>query len=124
MSEVFRWEGGAVEVRARLVARHLWMTASIDVFLDGNCILRTGGSASFTGVRSSSFRHSGSLHMAELSWCVAGFLPVFPYRLAIDGVPVANSRVSVKNWPLAIIPALLIGTGILVISHLIHLRGA
>ncbi len=32
------WGDKAIEVRARLVPRFLWTTASIDVFLDGNVI--------------------------------------------------------------------------------------
>ena len=34
-----QWNGSAVEVTAHLVPRFLWSTASIDVFLDGRCIL-------------------------------------------------------------------------------------
>jgi hypothetical protein len=120
MSEVVNWQGSAIDVQAWLVPRLLWTTASIDVFLDEFCILRTGGSAKLAGSTSSTFTHSGSTHTAELSWGMAGLLPVFPYRLQIDGITIATSRVGVRNWPLLLIPSVLLAVVLLVISHFVH----
>jgi len=96
MSEIIKWQDSPVDVQARLIPRFLWSTASIDVFLGEQCILRTGGQLKFTGSHSSTFIHSGSTHTAELSWGV-GFLRWFPYKLRIDGTPVSDARVYVRD---------------------------
>ena len=36
--EEIQWHGSTVEVTARLIPRFLWTTASIDVFIDGECV--------------------------------------------------------------------------------------
>ena len=101
MDEIIQWQDSRVEVQARLIPRFLWCTASIDVFLAGQCILRTGGQLKFTGSHSAVFTHAGDSHKAELSWG-AGWLFSFPYQLRIDGVDVAASRVPVRNWALGL----------------------
>jgi len=116
MNEVARWQGSAVEVQARLVPRFLWNTASIDVFLDGKCILRTGGKLNLTGSYSATFDHSGSTHKAELTWGFSGLSFSFPYRLQIDGVPVVASRVQVENWWTGLAVGILFGLVMAVIA--------
>jgi hypothetical protein len=108
MSEIIEWQGNKVNVQARLVPRYLWNTASIDVFLDGQCILQTGGQLKLNGSHSATFTHSGSPHTAELSWSSSGLSFSFPYQLRIDGVPVAASRVNVQNWPIGLIVTFLV----------------
>lgn len=103
MGEVARWQGSPVDVQARLVPRFLWTTASIDVFLDGECILRTGGQWKFTGTQSSTFTRAGSTHTAELKWGVGGLS--FPCELTIDGVRVAAARVHIENCPIGFLVA-------------------
>jgi hypothetical protein len=103
MSEVIKWQGSTVDVQARLVPRYLWNTASIDVFLDGQQILRTGGGFKFTGSHSTPFNHAGSTHMAEVSWGFCGLSFSIPYQLRVDGTPVAASRVQIRNWPVALV---------------------
>ena len=112
MSELVTWQGSKVDVEARLIPRFLWTTASIDVFLDGECILRTGGQLKATGSQVVSFAHAGSVHAAELSWGM-GVLWSFPYQLRLDGSLVSQSQVRVRNWPLGIL-LLLIATAALV----------
>lgn len=119
MSEDIKWQGSPVDVQARLVPRYLWNTASVDVFLDGQRILRTGGQFKFTGSFSTTFTHAGSTHKAELSWGLCGLSFSFPYRLRIDGVPVADSRVRIRNWPVALIVAAVLVTALLAIFHFI-----
>ena len=108
MSEVTKWQDRTVDVQARLIPRFLWTTASIDVFLDGQCIFRTGGQMKFTGSYSATFIHSGSTHTAALSWGY-GFLRWFPYKLQIDGVSISEARVHVQNWPLGLVAGILLG---------------
>lgn len=129
MNEVIKWQGNTVEVQARLVPRFLWNTASIDVFLEGQRILRTGGQLKFTGSRIATFSHSGSIHTAELNWGFSGFSFSLPYRLQIDGVPVAASRVRIQNWPLGVaigimlamlLFALVLTAVLLVVLYFIH----
>jgi hypothetical protein len=102
-----RWHGSEVEVKARIVPRYGWTTASIDVFLDGKCILRTGGQMEVTGSSSAVFDHDGSRHFAELSWGMARGLE-FPYVLRINDAKVALSEVPVENPGLRVIPALIV----------------
>jgi hypothetical protein len=118
MSEVIKWQDSTVDVQARLVPRFLWSTASIDVFLGEQCILRTGGKLKATGSHSATFTYSGSTHTAELSWGV-GFLLWFPYKLRIDGTPVSAARVYVQNWPLGLVVAILIAA-VAMIFHFVH----
>jgi hypothetical protein len=102
-----RWHGSEVEVKARIVPRYGWTTASIDVFLDGKCILRTGGQLKVTGSSGAVFDHEGSRHFVELSWgMVRGH--EFPYVLRINDAKVALSDVPVENAGLSVIPALIV----------------
>jgi hypothetical protein len=107
-----RWRGYAVEVTARLVPRYLWTTSSIDVFLDGRCILRTGGQMKVIGSSSAEFQHDGAVHTVELSWDRAqprGFVRhCFPCQLTIDGAKLAVAEVTVENAGLLLIPLLLL----------------
>src|SRR5690242_10339818 len=124
MSEVIKWQDSPVDVQARLIPRFLWSTASIDVFLDGQCILRTGGQLKFTGSHSTTFTHSGSTHTAELSWGATISPLSFPYQFRIDGVPVAASRVHVRNWPLGLAVWFLIAAAIIMLFHFVHVSRA
>jgi hypothetical protein len=123
MSEIIRWRGSAVDVQARLVPRFLWSTSSIDVFLDGQCILRTGGQFKAIGSHSATFTHSGSTHTAELSWGY-GLSGSFPYKLRIDGTSVSEARVRVQNWPLGLFVAFLVAAVILALFHYVHVSRA
>jgi hypothetical protein len=123
MSEIIKWQDSAVDVQARLVPRFLWSTASIDVFLDKQCILRTGGQLKATGLHSATFTHSGSTHTAELSWGY-GLLFSFPYKLRIDGAPVSEARVRVQNWPLGLFIAFLVAAVVLALFHFVHVSRA
>jgi len=117
MSEVIKWQDSMVDVQARLVPRYLWNTASIDVFLDGQPILQTGGRFKFTGSHSTSFTHGGSTHTAELSWGFCGLSFSIPYQLRVDGAPVAASRVLIRNWPVALV---VIAVGVAVLLAIFH----
>jgi hypothetical protein len=75
-----RWRGSEVEVKARLVPRYFWTTASIDVYLDAQCILRTGGVMKLTGSSRAEFDQDGSRHSVELSWETAGSASCDPGR--------------------------------------------
>lgn len=93
MNEIAFWQGRAVTVDAHPVFP---VAASINVYLDGECILRTGGQPDLTGSYSKTFMQGGSNHTAEVRWgkSVWGFS--FPYELFIDGAQVAAARVQVR----------------------------
>jgi len=101
------WQGKAVSVRAHYVPRFVWTTASIDVYLDDRCILRTGGQFKLAGSHSATFTDGGAEHRAELTWGGSGGFR-FPYQLRIDGVLIADALVAVENWGMIFIPAFLI----------------
>ena len=117
MSEIIKWQDSTVDVQARLVPRYLWNTASIDVFLDGQQILRTGGQLGLTGSYSATFTHGGSTHTAELRWGFSGLSFPFPYQLRIDGANVVVSRVRIRNWPIALV---VIAVGVAVVWAFFH----
>ena len=103
MSEIIKWQGSKVEVRARLVPRYFWNTASIDVLLDGQQIIRTDGQLKFKGSCTTSFTHADKTHIMLLTWGCSGLRFSFPYELRIDGISVAVSRVHIRNWPIILI---------------------
>lgn len=97
MAEMIKWRNATVEIKASLVPRFLWITASLDVFLSGQCILRTGGGFKFKGACSNEFDHAGERHKVQVRWGVSG-LWSFPYQLQIDNEVIAESRVYLRNW--------------------------
>ena len=101
------WRDKIIRVEASSVPRFLWATASIDVFLGEQCILRTGGQPALKGSYSTVFQDGGTEHQAELSW---GYIRQhqFPYKLHIDGALIVESQVFVRNWQLGFIPVLII----------------
>ncbi len=98
------WRGKTVKVRAHLVPRFLFSSASIDVYLNGECVFRTGGKINPTGSHSAAVRIGGSGHQIEVAWGRSRNF-CFPYQLRIDGELVTESEVQVENQPLMIIPA-------------------
>jgi hypothetical protein len=101
------WQDKVVRVRARLVPRFLWTTASIDIFLGEKCILRTGGQLKMTGSHSSTFADGNSEHQAVLTWGRV-HQHRFPYQLQIDGINLDNAHVGVENWRMGYIPSILL----------------
>jgi len=109
-ARIAEWRGRAVEVTGHLIPRYLWTTASIDVFIDSECVLRTGGQLKSVGGTTADFYDSGSTHEIALHWRCP-LLTGFPIRITIDGELVAESYVTVDNWQLALWPVLLVGAG-------------
>jgi hypothetical protein len=85
----------------------LWTTASIDVYLDDLCVLRSGGQFKLTGSHSTTFTDGGTEHRMELTWGGSGGF-CFPYQLRIDDVLVADALVAIENRVMIFIPALII----------------
>jgi hypothetical protein len=101
------WRGKAIQVRAELIPRFLWSSASIDVYLDGEKIFRTGGKIQSIGSHVEKVRFGGSEHDVELKWGRSQNFR-FPYQLRIDGALVMESVVQVENQQLIFIPALVL----------------
>jgi hypothetical protein len=110
---VGEWRGSAIRVNAHLIPRFLWQTASIDVFVDEQCVLRTGGKLKLVRTVSSPFEHLGSSHVAKLKWGFAG-IRSFPYKLMIDQTEVTESRVHIQNWYISFVAAVAV---LLVIAY-------
>src|SRR5271155_148805 len=102
-----RWKDHNIDVQARLVPRFLWTTASIDVYLDGKCILKTGGQLKSTGSRRGNFADADGVHAVDLRWGI-GYLRSFPYTLSIDDQIIYRGRVLVSNWPLGLLVMIVI----------------
>jgi hypothetical protein len=98
-----RWRDIDVEVRARVVPRYFWTTASIDVYLDGQCLIRTGGAWKLKGTQQAEFTRKGQTRVVELSWRSPIRGMRFPYRLSIDGEQILDETVSPANWLLVFI---------------------
>jgi hypothetical protein len=80
------------------------LTASIDVLVDGVCVLRTGGVLKFWGTQTAEFKHNGENHVLKLSWRSPAQGCDFPYTLSIDDEPVIKSRVRPRNWLMLLVP--------------------
>ena len=109
-NSIASWNGASVQVTSRIISRYAWTTATIDVSINGNTVLRTGGVMKISGDSTATFEHERTPHKAVLRWRKGSFRS-FPFRLEIDGALVADSRVSVSNWWMAWWP--LMGTFLL-----------
>lgn len=87
----------AIAVTARTLARHAWMTAAIDVSVDGNHILTADALTSMSGSSKRAFIYDGKSHDAVLKWGSRSFCSI-PYTLEIDGSLVDTCRVRVSKW--------------------------
>jgi len=92
------WHGHRVVVEAYKLARRAWITTSIDVLLDGNPVLRSGGKLQFTGTCSETFRQGDGDHKVDLSWGKSFWGSSYPFSARIDGVEVCSGRVRVAGW--------------------------
>lgn len=97
----------AFQVRAYLVPRYLWTSASIEVYLDGRCVLTASGQTKLAGTYASAFNDGGREHLAELKWGKAQ-QHQFPCELWVEGKKVMESRVPLENWWLGYTPAAII----------------
>jgi len=90
------WHGCEVRVRAYAVPRYAWTTASIDVVVDGEPVLQTGGQLRIVGSWAGDFDHRGGTHRVELFWgkFTRGH---FPFILTIDDEEVLTDMVPVEN---------------------------
>jgi hypothetical protein len=110
------WRDKTIRVQARLVPRFLWTTASIEVFLEDQRIVRTGGQFKMTGSHSSTFAEGGLEHQAVLSWGQVR-RHRFPYQFQIDGVIIDDAHVVVENWRMGYIPAFLIIASLVFVGY-------
>lgn len=97
MSRVAPWSGTTFEISARSVPRYLWQTVSIDVLLDGEDVLKTGGVLKVVGDHGARYSHQGTEHLASLTWGRAS-LRFFPVRLTVNGATVFDDRVPIQGW--------------------------
>jgi hypothetical protein len=97
------WKESKLTVTSVLLPKLLWQTASIDVFLDEKCVLRTGGQLKLTGSHSGHFDHAEESHEVTLTWGHAD-LRSFPVEVLIDAQSVVSARVFTRNWPMALWP--------------------
>jgi hypothetical protein len=116
---MIQWRDKKVRVQAKLIPRYLWLAASIDVYLDDECILRSGGKLKIMGSYSAPFSCDGSAHRVDLG-CGLARIRYFPYHLQIDGANVDDSRVYIQNWPVGYLVGLFIGLAIGSILFWIH----
>lgn len=106
------WNGSRIAVTSTLLPKILWQTASIDVFLDEECILKTGGQMKLTSSHSADFSHGGQEHKMTLTWGKAS-LRSFPVEIQIDGQSILSSRVYTRNWTLSLWPFIVVVVGII-----------
>lgn len=105
---MFEWGDKKVRVQAKLIPRYLWSTASIDVYLEDECILRTGGQLKFIGTCTAPFTCENSSHRVVLKYGLAR-IRFIPFQLEMDGTVIAASRAYIQNWMLGYVTWLVIG---------------
>jgi hypothetical protein len=98
------WQGSAIEVHAEVVPRYLWTTASINVYVDHECVISTGGVLRLSGTRQFALRCGDQNHLLELSWGSPARGIAFPFRLSVDGEKLLDSSVWPRNWPMCFAP--------------------
>lgn len=106
------WNGLPLTVSARLVRRFAWQTASIDLTVGDQVVMRTGGVFKFVGKVVRPFEINGVCHEATLEWS-RGTLRSFPYSLTLDGISVRSGRVGIDNWWIGLWPWLAMGAVVL-----------
>jgi hypothetical protein len=118
-SQMPAWQNSELDVRAEVLPKYFFTTVSIDVYLDGLCILRTEGVLKFSGTQTTAFKRADGNHLLELVWQSPGLGIDFSYGLSVDGQPVIErSRVRPRNWPFLFIPAIALAVA-LVIFHIV-----
>ncbi len=101
------WNGRTIEATAYLVPRFAWFTASIDVRIDQQLLLQTGGVFKFRGDVPTTVEIQGVTHSLTISWGKAKPRS-FPIILSIDGQEVISGDVPISNWWLTYWPWLLV----------------
>ena len=106
------WNGSTVEVTARLLPRKAFLAASIDVHINRETKLRTGGVFKIVGEYQEQVELSGSHHKLALAWGKAAPRS-FPVKLTIDDRVVLEESVRISNWyaaywPWALVVSLLL----------------
>jgi hypothetical protein len=91
------WNGLPISVSAHLVARFAWQTASIDLTVGDDVVLRTGGAFKLTGKVVGPFMVNGVPHEATLE-CGLARSRSFPYKVTLDGDLVQDGWVGIENW--------------------------
>ena len=115
------WNNKPLKVTANFIPRFFYTTASIDVHVDGRCVLKTDGPFQRTGTNIARFCEDG-FHTVKLEWGKADWR-FFPYRLWIDGQMVAESKVYIQNWPLLMVPYFLFTLAGIVVPHYLVVSG-
>jgi hypothetical protein len=110
------WQDSDFKVTAVVVPRYFWTTASIDVFLADECLLRTGGVFRLTGTNRTDFVYNGEPHFLVLSWQVGRGIDLL-YQLSIDGKEIADSKIRLRNWPFLFLPIAALGAGVLIFGY-------
>jgi len=116
-TNMVNWRDRTLEVKARVLPKYLWSTASIDVYLDDAAIIRTGGVMRLKGLNEVQFDEGGETHSVALSWRSPAQGMSFPYQLSVDGKIVLESEVRPPNWPMFLMPVF-IGSALLVLIGL------
>lgn len=97
------WNGLPVCVSARLVGRFAWQTASIDLTVGDEVVLRSAGVFKLVGKIDGPFEFSGVRHGATLEWGRVASRS-FPYKVTLDGDLVLSGRVPIDNWWIGLWP--------------------
>ena len=104
------WNGVPVRVTCRIIGRYGWTTATIDVAIDGAKILATGGVMKFAATHEENFDFRQSPHRAKVGWG-RGAIRSLPFTLTIDDALVADARVPIQNWWIALWPCVAVVVG-------------
>lgn len=107
-----RWGDETLGIVCHTMAKRLFTTASIDVYLGDQLLLATGGQPYATGTVRARFEHRGASHELSLEWKRAQ-AEGFPVVVHVDGVHVGDALVPVRGrWKIVWLPLALFFLGV------------
>jgi hypothetical protein len=89
---LIQWNDESLFIRAEYLPKFFWLTASIDLLVDGIAVISTGGQFKFKGTASKQIDIKGSIHQVRLDW--GSFLIAScPCTLIIDNLEIAKLNI-------------------------------
>ena len=111
-----QWNNADIDIQASFMPNRLWLAATIDVLLNQEKILATGGKLRFKGKYEEQFKRDGVKHMVRLEWGQF-WLHTVPCTLYIDDQQILQGKVNIRNWQMNIVALIFYGIFLFILCH-------